>query len=270
MSGPIRLTGYPPVMKIGVYIDGYNLYYGGKRLARNSTGSSWKWLSPRMLAESVLTAQQQFAAAQGWSQLVTAWAGASVSRVVYCTARVDGSQNPSAHADQDIYLKALVATASVDHIEYGNYVARVKAAPLATKSSRNRPQVVTSNWPLMVKDQQGNEVPNATFLVSYLHNEEKGSDVNVASHLLIDTFDGTINGAIVISNDSDLKFPVAEARRRIPVGVINPGNGYPAGDLLPSHATGQGDHWNRNLRLSDYVASQMPDPAGTYPKPAVW
>jgi hypothetical protein len=212
----------------------------------------------------------QFAAAQGWTQVVSAWTNAAVSRVVYCTARVDGSQNPSAHADQDIYLKALVATGSVDHIEYGNYVARTKAAPLAVKSTSSSPQIVTSNWPVMVKDQAGKEVPNATFLVSYLHNEEKGSDVNVASHLLIDIFDKTIEGAIVISNDSDLKFPVAEARRRVPVGVINPGGGYPAGGLLPSHAVGQGDHWNRNLRQIDFTTSQMPDPGGTYSKPAGW
>jgi len=27
--------------------------------------------------------------------------------------------DPSGHADQDVYLKALLATGSVDHIEYG-------------------------------------------------------------------------------------------------------------------------------------------------------
>lgn len=260
-------------MRIGVYIDGYNLYYGGKRLSKKNAPASWKWLSPRRLAESIMTAQLQFAAAQGWTQMASTWANATISRVVYCTARVDGSQNPSAQVDQDVYLKALVATASVDHIEYGNYVARVKAAPLATKSSRSSgssSRIVTSNWPIMIKDQAGQDVPNATFLVSYLHNEEKGSDVNVASHLLIDILDNNIEGAIVISNDSDLKFPVAEARQRIPVGVVNPGGKYPAGALLPRHPLGQGDHWNRNLDLSDFTANQMSDPAGKYPKPAGW
>jgi hypothetical protein len=42
--------------------------------------------------------------------------------VVYCTARIDGASNPSGQADQDVYLKALLAAGSVDHIEYGTYV----------------------------------------------------------------------------------------------------------------------------------------------------
>ena len=45
----------------------------------------------------------------------------------------DGASNPSGQADQDVYLKALMAAGSVDHIEYGTYVARVKMAPLTTK-----------------------------------------------------------------------------------------------------------------------------------------
>lgn len=257
-------------MRIGVYIDGYNLYYGGKREC-GSSAASWKWFGPRDLVESILNAQLQFAASQGWTQITQAWANATVGRIVYCTARVDASQNPSAHTDQDIYLKALKATSAVDHIEYGNYVARTKVAPLALKTPGNAaPQVVTSDWPIMIQDQSGNDVPNARFMVSYLHNEEKGSDVNVASHLLIDILDQTIDGAIVVSNDSDLKFPVAEARRRIPVGVVNPSGRYTAGDLQPSHQPGQGVHWNRKLRSSDFTSNQMPDPAGAYPKPAGW
>ena len=258
-------------MDVGVYIDGYNLYYRGKSLCKNGT-AAWKWLNPRTLAESVLTNQLQFAASQGWTQLVQAWKNATVSRVIYATARVDASRSASAHADQDVYLKALVATSAVDHIEYGNYVARTKTAPLAIESAgRNSPpQVVTSNWPLMVKDNAGNPVRDAMFMVSYFHSEEKGSDVNVASHLLIDIFEQRIAGAIVISNDSDLRFPVAEARRRIPVGVINPGGGYTAGDLLPPHQPGQGPHWNRKLRATDFTSNQMPNPAGAYPKPHGW
>jgi len=260
-------------MRIGVYIDGYNLYYGGKREC-GTTATTWKWFSPRRIAESSLNAQLQFATSQGWTAITQAWTNAAVSRIVYCTARVDASQNPSGHADQDVYLKALKADLAVDHIEYGNYVARTKVAPLAVKtpgkSSNSPPQVVTSQWPVMIKDQFGNDVPNATFMVSYLHNEEKGSDVNVASHLLIDILDQRIDGAMVISNDSDLKFPVAEARRRIPVGVINPSDRYTAADLQPDHLPGAGIHWNRKLRAADFTSNQLPDPAGRYHKPAGW
>jgi len=42
--------------------------------------------------------------------------------------------------------------------------------------------------------------------------EEKGSDVNVATHLLLDALaqPPAMDAAIVISNDSDLELPVRE------------------------------------------------------------
>ncbi len=60
---------------------------------------------------------------------------------------------------------------------------------------------------------------DATFMVSYAYREEEGSDVNVASHLLLDLLEQTIDAAVVISNDSDLRFPIEQARLRIPVGT---------------------------------------------------
>ena len=38
-----------------------------------------------------------------------------------------------------------------------------------------------------------------------MKTEEKGSDVNLATHLLVDAFDDAFNIAVIISNDSDLK-----------------------------------------------------------------
>ena len=38
--------------------------------------------------------------------------------------------------------------------------------------------------------------------------EEKGSDVNLASHLLFDAFRGAFDAAAVLSNDSDLVEPI--------------------------------------------------------------
>lgn len=54
------------------------------------------------------------------------------------------------------------------------------------------------------------------FMASFAYREEKGSDVNVASHLLLDVLTGAADAAIVISNDSDLRFPIQEARQRLP------------------------------------------------------
>ena len=43
---------------------------------------------------------------------------------------------------------------------------------------------------------------------------EKASDVNLASYLLRDAYEGAIDTAIVVSNDSDLEHPLLFARER--------------------------------------------------------
>ena len=110
----------------------------------------------------------------------------------------------------------------MDHIEYGTHVARVKTAPLAVKDPHGRPRLVGPAWPVMVQDGRGAPVTDAVFMVSYANREEKGSDVNVAAHLLLDVLGGAVDGAVVISNDSDLRFPIEQAREHVPVGVVNP------------------------------------------------
>lgn len=200
-----------------------------------------------------------------------AWSNAQVVNVVYCTARVDAKTNPSGHADQDVYLKALKAAGAVDHIEYGNYVARTKTGLLAVEDPKTRkPQILTSNWPVMVRDAHGASVQDAQFMVRYLHLEEKGSDVNVASHLLLDVLSGTVDAAVVVSNDSDLAFPIRSARDRVPVGLVNPRGGFTAGDLKGSKTDGVGNHWWWKLKANTYTDNQLSDPAGTFTKPAEW
>ena len=124
----------------------------------------------------------------------------------------------------------MLASASVDHIEYGNYISKVIKRPLATQSSQHRPVLTRPQWPVTVQ-RNGLAMPDATFMVSVATYEEKGSDVNVATHLLVDVLAGGFDAAVVISNDSDLRRPVQEARGRVPVGTVNPGGGYTAGQL---------------------------------------
>lgn len=58
-------------MRVGVYIDGYNLYYGGrKHCGRGAAG--WRWLDLRGLVADLVAAQQ-------------GWALATIERVIYCT-----------------------------------------------------------------------------------------------------------------------------------------------------------------------------------------
>lgn len=199
------------------------------------------------------------------------WSGAQVHRVVYCTARVDSTTNPSAFRDQDVYLKALRDSGSVDWIEYGNYVARVKKALLATEDkTTHKPIITSSRWPVMVQDSSGNKVQNARFMVSYLHLEEKGSDVNVASHMLIDVFSKAVDAVVVISNDSDLALAVRTARLHVPVMIVNPRSSVYAGDLTGRPEDGVGGHVWRKLSVTDYRTNQLANPAGRFTAPPGW
>ena len=107
-------------------------------------------------------------------------------------------------------------------------------------------------------------------MVSYANREEKGSDVNVAAHLLLDVLGSAVNGALVISNDSDLRFPVQQARLHVPVGVVNPSRNYLAGDLRGLASAGAGRHWWARLTSADLTGHQLPNPVGSYHRPVGW
>lgn len=242
-------------MRVGVYVDGFNLYYGARGLCGRST-PGWRWIDLRQLATNLVMA--------------SAWPGSTIARVVYCIARISGASNATGQRDQDVYLPALKAANAVDEFAMGNYVSRVSTAPLATADKHGRPVISHPAWPLMVQDGTGSPQPAATFMASVARREEKGSDVNVASHLLIDVLENVIDAAIVISNDSDLEFPIREARNRVPVGLVNPTKNYRAGKLGGTPADGVGGHWWHQLAAAELYESQLPATIGRLTKPTGW
>lgn len=162
----------------------------------------------------------------------------------------------------DGYLRALECSGSATQISYGNYVARVTTAPLATAGRNGKPVISHPQWPLMVQNGAEQDVPDARFMASVARREEKGSDVNVASHLLIDVLTEAVDAAVVISNDSDLAYPITFARERVPVGLINPTKGYRAGKLAGEPGDGVGNHWWYQMQPSDWYAHQLPTTVG--------
>jgi uncharacterized LabA/DUF88 family protein len=198
------------------------------------------------------------------------WPGPFDLRVVFCTARIKGSGNEQGQRDQDTYLRALRNAGSYDHIELGTYVTRCATAPQAVAGKGGKPVLTTSTWPLMVKDTNGAAVPDAWFMVSVARREEKGSDVNVAVHLLHDVLLAKVDCAVIVSNDSDLKVAVDLARDRVPVGLINPTKGYPAGALNAMPTVGVGGHWWYQLKAGDFRANQLPAQVGKLTRPPGW
>ena len=98
--------------------------------------------------------------------------------------------------------------------------------------------------------------------------EEKGSDVNLAAHLLNDAWKDLFDAAVVISNDTDLVVPirmVTEERKR-PVYVVCPGRWQIAPQLrrAASHV--------RHIRAVMLRTAQFPDtlPETAITKPTDW
>jgi hypothetical protein len=105
--------------------------------------------------------------------------------------------------------------------------------------------------------------------VEVIKTEEKGSDVNLATYLLLDGFQGDYEAAAVISNDSDLKEPIGVVQDvlGLPVGVVNPHPANRRSRALPAT-------FFKQLRSSVLGACQLPpaltDAKGQIRKPAGW
>jgi uncharacterized LabA/DUF88 family protein len=88
--------------------------------------------------------------------------------------------------------------------------------------------------------------------------KEKGTDVNLATLLLVDAYAHDSDEAFVISGDSDLEMPVAVANPMVPVTVVNPVFGRVSRELQKAASA------YTTLSASLLAASQLP---GTIPLP---
>jgi hypothetical protein len=99
--------------------------------------------------------------------------------------------------------------------------------------------------------------------------EEKGSDVNLATYLLLDGFNREYEVAVVISNDSDLEEPIKVVHRELKrkVGIFNP-HQHPSQELL-REAT-----FHRQITPAILASSQfsntLTDAIGRIRKPSTW
>jgi len=145
----------------------------------------YRWLDLEALSGALLSKRQELVA------------------VKYFTAKVkETPDKPGQRIRQEKYLRALGTLPKVE-IHYGHFQART-AIRLLEHPPKNRR-----------KGDIG--------LRSVWVQEEKGSDVNLATQLIADHLRGRYELAIVISNDGDLKMPVELVREKLnPVGVINP------------------------------------------------
>jgi uncharacterized LabA/DUF88 family protein len=120
-----------------------------------------------------------------------------ISCIKYFTAEVDALPgDPKQPLRQQIYWRALHTIPNLS-VHLGHFRTR-----------KTRAKVVSPP-------------PNT---VEVYKTEEKGSDVNLAAHLLMDAFHNRFECAIVVSGDSDLVTPIRMVRDdlKLRVGVLNP------------------------------------------------
>lgn len=185
--------------------------------------SSLKWLNVGLLGAQLLSSAN------------------NIVKTRYFTANVSGRLDANAPARQNAYLAALKTSNNLE-IHYGNFLVKPK-------------------WAGLVQPDLNPTIPNVKppfqpwpDVVRIWKTEEKGSDVNLAVHLLNDAFLNAFDVAAVITNDTDL----TEALRIVRgmgkvIGLLTP-VAKPATSLVNTSS------FCHHIRDQHLAACQFPDP----------
>ena len=167
----------------------------------------------------------------------------NIQTIEYFTAILSARPgDPSLPTRQQIYLRALRTIPNLSII-YGHFLTHPCRMVLA-----------------------GSSPPKKVWVDK---TEEKGSDVNIASHLLRDAFERRFEVGVLLTNDSDLLEPVRIVKHHIglPIGILNPHQHH--SKVLVAEA-----NFMKRIRQSDLTACQfaptLRDPKGQIHKPPTW
>jgi uncharacterized LabA/DUF88 family protein len=235
-------------MKFNAYIDGFNLYKSALEKRPDL-----KWLDLIQFSQG--------------SQ-----PGHSLNQVFYFTARIkERFQGDDAPRRQHAYLRALRATGV--EIVLGRFTKDCDWLRLESKEHRESLEPT-------LEDVEGSI--QSAFNKSWIEAEpdsmkaniwkfgEKGSDVNLASYLLMHVLRDGLEGALVISGDSDLATPIRIAKAfGAEIRVISPSKGSPRVELR--EACTSFEELNPNKLLSYQLASNVsPTKGKLITRPISW
>lgn len=168
-----------------------------------------------------------------------------ITKIKYYTARVSARpHDPGQPVRQQTFLRALQTLPDVE-IVYGQFLQSVISMPLA------KPK------------------PGQAQFVQVLKTEEKGSDVNIAAHMIHDGHLGLYEATVIVSNDSDLVEPVKIVRYELNkvVGMLNP-------HVRPSYTLKQHVTFMKTIRQGVLKQCQfapiLQDNTGSFNKPTGW
>ena len=193
--------------------------------------TQYKWLNFKKLFESLLAPSHQ------------------ILSIKYFTAIVTGKIDPDQPIRQKTFIRALKKFIPEISVYYGKFLSHNVFKPLAYPIDQNT---------------FGKKIKFA----NVIKTEEKGSDVNIAVHLLNDAWLDHYDCAVIVSNDSDLaeSLRLVKEQHKKKIGLITPGNTHPSRELL-KYAD-----FTKRIRKGVLGASQLPDPipGTTIHKPKVW
>ncbi len=168
-----------------------------------------------------------------------------ILKIKYFTALVSARPgDPGKPTRQQIYLRALQTIPNLEII-YGHFL-------------EHEVPMVRADSP-----------PHSPQFVQVIKTEEKGSDVNIAAHLVNDGHKGLFQVAVLITNDSDLVEPIRIVRQELnlTVGMLNP-------HAKPAFALKKTATFIKPIRKGVLSASQFPtqltDAKGRFHKPKNW
>jgi len=260
------------MIRTNVYVDGFNLYFGCLK------GTPYRWVNVHKLSSLLLHSQNQ------------------INKIMYFTAEVSARpgdlQQP---VRQQMYYRALKTIPNLEIIR-GQFQTRKVKMPLVnndfdpSERSNNHifcfrshndgtgdPENIQQHIYRSAKDLHNyhkrpvfEPLPkDKTQSVYVWRTDEKGSDVNLATHLLYDACRDDFDAAVVVSNDSDLteaiRLSVSLGKT---VGVLNPQQ-KPVSTRLRAVAS-----FSKPIRSGVLLASQFPDTmrdsVGEFTKPSTW
>ena len=168
-----------------------------------------------------------------------------ITEIKYFTAIVSGMFDANQPIRQKTYIRALESYIPEVKVFYGHFLSHAISAPRSPLTSPPK-------------------------FAKIYKTEEKGSDVNLAVHILNDAWIDKYDCAVIISNDSDLAEPlriIREQHKNKIIGLISPViKGHPSNELQ-KYA-----HFVKRIRKGVLKASQLPDkiPGTKIHKPGQW
>ena len=205
-------------MKLYVYIDGFNLYYGCLK------DTPYRWLDVMKMCKLRFPQDETV-------------------KIKYFTAPIKvrmSDKDPERPNRQQMYWRALRTNPNLEIIE-GVFLSHKVSMKLANRNG----------YALVIK------------------NEEKGTDVNIASHLVHDAHHALFEKAVVISNDSDLVTPIKMVTKEIslPVTIVSP---FDRNSIQLKEVATDVKHLRKGLLEVSQFSEKLYDDVGEFCIPEMW